>query len=61
MTKESIIDIVIEALNEKGVLAGSHKIQNGKGVQVKTTDGTYFNIGMAEVKKGDGYIVEKLR
>jgi hypothetical protein len=61
VTKQEIIDIVIEALEEKGILAGSHKIQNGQGVQVKMTDGTYFNIGMAEIKKGEGYIVEKLR
>lgn len=36
-------------------------MQGGAGVQIKTTDGTYFNIGMAEIKKGEAYIVEKLR
>jgi hypothetical protein len=43
------------------VKIGSHKMQGGAGVQIKTTDGTYFNIGMAEIKKGEAYIVEKLR
>lgn len=61
MTQQEITAIIVEALNEKGVLAGSHLMQNGKAVQVKMTDGTYFNIGMTEIKNGDGYIVEKLR
>lgn len=60
MKKEEIIDIIIAALQEKGVLVDYHKIQSGKAVQVKFKDETYFNITMAELKKGENYIVKKL-
>jgi hypothetical protein len=61
MKKEEIVDIIIEALQEKEVLAGFHKTQTGKAVQIKLTDGTYFNICMAELKKDESFIVKKLR
>lgn len=61
MKKEEIVDIIIAALQEKEVLAGFHKLQNNKAVQIKLTDGTYFNICMAELKKGESFIVKKLR
>lgn len=61
MKKEEIVDIIIAALQEKEVLAGFHKIQNNKAVQIKLTDGTYFNIVMSELNKGEDYIVNKLR
>ncbi len=61
MTKEEIVDIIITALQERKILAGFHKIQNGKAVQIKLSDETYFNIGMSEIKKGENFIVPKLR
>jgi hypothetical protein len=61
MKKEEIVDIIIAALQEREVLSGFHKIQNSKAVQIKLTDGTYFNIGMSELKKGESFIVPKLR
>jgi len=61
MKKEEIVDIIIAALQEKEVLAGFHKMQNNKAVQIKLKDGTYFNINMAELRKGESFIVSKLR
>jgi hypothetical protein len=61
MKKEEIVNIIINALQGKKTLANFHKIQNGKAVQIKLTDGTYFNICMSELKKGESYIVPKLR
>lgn len=61
MKKEEIVDIIIAALQEREVLAGFHKMQTGKAVQIKLTDGTYFNICLAELKKSESFIVKKLR
>ena len=61
MKKEEIVDIIISALQKKEVLAGFHKIQNNKTVQIKLTAGTYFNFGMSELKKNKSFIVQKLR
>lgn len=61
MKKEEMIDIILAALQEREVLAGFHKMVNNKAVQIKLTDGTYFNICMSELKKGEDYLVTKLR
>jgi hypothetical protein len=61
MKKEEIVDIIITALQEREVLEGFHKMQNNKAVQIKLIDGTYFNICMAELKKGESFIIPKLR
>lgn len=61
MKKEEMTDIILAALQEREVLAGFHKMVNNKAVQIKLTDGTYFNICMSELKKGEDYLVTKLR
>lgn len=61
MRKEEIIDIIIAALQEREILGGFQKIQNSRAVQIKLKDGTYFNIEMSELKKGESFIVTKLR
>lgn len=61
MKKEEIVDMIIAALQEKDVLDGYHKMQNGKAMQIKTKDGSYFNIATVKLMKGEGYIVQKLR
>jgi hypothetical protein len=53
MKKEEIVDIIITALQANGVLTDFCKIQNNKAVQIKLRDRTYFNICMAELKKGE--------
>ena len=61
MKKEKIIDIIIAALQEKDVLFNYHKMQNGKALQIKLKDQTYFNIMIAELKSGRDNIVTKLK
>lgn len=39
-----MVEIIITVLHDKKILTDYCKIQNGKAVQVKMTDGTYFNI-----------------
>lgn len=58
MKKEEIVDIIIAALREIDVLAGFHKLQNNNAVQIKLNDGTYFNICMSELKRGEGFVMQ---
>jgi|AGTN01.2.fsa_nt_gi hypothetical protein len=61
MLKEDIIDLIIEALQNKNVLAGYHKFNGKNAVQIKQSDGTYFNIYMSEIRPIVNFIVKKLR
>ena len=60
MTKQDMVDIIIEALTERGLLVASHKFNNSQAVQVKLKGGQYFNIAMAEVDKTTSYIMAKV-
>lgn len=61
MTEKDIINIIIQALTEHGILNAYHRILNGKGVQVRMTDDSYFNIAMSRLSPGKDYIVNKLK
>jgi hypothetical protein len=59
MKKEEIVDIIINGLQKKDVLADFCKMQNSKAVQIKLKDGTYYNICMAELRKSESFIAKK--
>lgn len=61
MEQQEIINLIVDALEQKSIISISHKMQNGKAVQIKTKDGNYFNIATVKLMKGEGYIVQKLR
>jgi hypothetical protein len=61
MEQQELINLIVAALDQKGIISISHKMQNGKAVQIKTKDGSYFNIATVKLMKGEGHIVQKLR
>ena len=61
MEQQELINLIVDTLDQKGIISISHKMQNGKAVQIKTKDGSYFNIATVKLMKGEGYIVQKLR
>lgn len=60
MKEQQIIDAIIDALQLKGIIINSQRIQDGKAVQIKTNDGDYFNICMKKLDKNTGCIIKKL-
>ena len=61
MTKHTIIDVLIWALEQKGFVDKYHKMLNGGAVQIKTTDGDIFNVKAQELDKNSIFVVGKLR